>query len=96
MASKYQSEKSMNDGLVKRIKAVEESMAEMSRQTEKLKEEKKDVEDLNHDLTMFISSQEKVKELQAQGEEVEEGHAYAPEAAAKKNKGKGKGKGKKK
>ncbi|KXT17532.1 hypothetical protein AC579_3220 [Pseudocercospora musae] len=94
MTCKFQSEKSMNDGLMKRIKAAEEATAEAKQEVERLKEEKQELQDMNHDLSMFISSQEKVKELQAQGEEVEDGHAYAPEAA--KGKGKGKGKGRKK
>jgi BRCA1-associated protein len=46
---------------------------------------------MNHDLTMFISSQEKVKELQAQGEEVVDGSVSIPDPPKK-----GKGKGRKK
>lgn len=46
---------------------------------------------MNRDLTMFISGQEKIKELEAQGEEVVDGSAYVPEVTSKR-----KGKGRKK
>lgn len=90
MSKQLREEKTMNEGLLKRIKAAEERAETAKSEALKAKEEKKDLEDMNHDLTMFISSQEKVKELQAQGEEVVDGSASVPEGK------KGKGKGRKK
>ncbi|KAI6889897.1 hypothetical protein KC318_g15477 [Hortaea werneckii] len=86
MSAKYREEKTMNEGLVQRIKAAEEKAEQAKRESEEAKEAKKDLEEMNHDLTMFISSQEKVKELQAQGEQVEMGTASVPE---QRKKGKG-------
>ncbi|KAI5361826.1 Putative Zinc finger, UBP-type, Zinc finger, RING-type, BRCA1-associated 2 [Septoria linicola] len=93
MGSRWREEKTMNEGLSQRITKAEQQVAEAKAEKEKAIAEKKDLEDMNHDLTMFISSQEKVKELEAAGEEVIDGHAYAPEQTAGKAK---KGKGRKK
>ncbi|CAK1365392.1 unnamed protein product [Cercospora beticola] len=96
MGNKWREEKTMNEGLSQRITKAEEEVKTAKAEKEKVLQEKKDLEDMNHDLTMFISSQEKVKELQEQGEEVVEGHAYAPEQQQQQG-GKGKkGKGRKK
>ena len=86
MSKSLREEKTMNEGLLKRIKAAEERAEQAKAEAEKAVAEKKELEEMNHDLSMFISSQEKVKELQAQGEEVVDGSAYAPE---QKKKGKG-------
>ncbi|GAB7363806.1 hypothetical protein MBLNU230_g4373t1 [Neophaeotheca triangularis] len=90
MSKQLREEKTMNEGLLKRIKAADEQAEAAQSEALKAREEKKDLEEMNHDLTMFISSQEKVKELQAQGEEVVDGSASAP------GRPKGKGKGRKK
>lgn len=96
MGNKWREEKTMNEGLSQRITKAEEEVKAAKEEKENVLQEKKDLEDMNHDLTMFISSQEKVKELQEQGEEVVEGHAYAPEQQQQQA-GKGKkGKGRKK
>ncbi|KAI7284291.1 zf-UBP-domain-containing protein [Hortaea werneckii] len=87
MSSKYREEKTMNEGLVQRIKAAEDKAEQAKKEAEEAKEAKRDLEEMNHDLTMFISAQEKVKELQAQGEEVEMGTASVPEQQRKKGKG---------
>jgi len=87
MSSKYREEQTMNEGLVKRIKAAEEKAEQARREADEAKEAKRELEDMNHDLTMFISSQEKVKELQAQGEEVVDGSVSVPEQQRKKGKG---------
>lgn len=85
MSTQLREEKTMNEGLLQRIHAAEAKVKECSAETEKIKAEKAELEELNHDLTMFISSQEKVKELQAQGEDVVDGSVSVPE----KKKGKG-------
>ena len=82
----------MNEGLLQRIHAAEAKARESQQETERIKSEKADLEEMNHDLTMFISSQEKVKELQAQGEEIVEGSAFAPEQRPQQGKKKAKGK----
>lgn len=86
MSSQLREEKTMNEGLLKRIKAADEKAEQAKNEADKAKEEKKDLEDMNHDLTMFISSQEKVKQLQAEGEEVVDGSVSVPD---QKKKGKG-------
>ncbi|KAF2163309.1 hypothetical protein M409DRAFT_68584 [Zasmidium cellare ATCC 36951] len=93
MSSQLREEKTMNEGLLSKIKVAEEKTEAAKKEAEKAKEEKKDLEEMNHDLTMFISSQEKVKELQAQGEEVVDGSVSIPDPPPAK---KGKGKGRKK
>lgn len=89
MSGQLREEKMLNEGLLKRIKAAESKAEEALKAAETAQTEKKDLEEMNHDLTMFISSQEKVKELQAQGEEVVDGSVSVPEPPAKKGKGKG-------
>ena len=88
MSAQLREEKTMNEGLMQRITAAEAMTEQAKLESEKYKAEKSELEDMNHDLTMFISSQEKVKELQAQGEEVFEGTVSVPEQQKKKGKGK--------
>ncbi|KAF2479202.1 hypothetical protein BDY17DRAFT_319187 [Neohortaea acidophila] len=85
LSAQLREEKTMNEGLMKRITAADEKAAAARTEAEKAREEKRELEEMNHDLTMFISSQEKVKELQAQGEEVVDGSVSLP--PAKKGKG---------
>ncbi|KAK3054045.1 hypothetical protein LTR09_004823 [Extremus antarcticus] len=87
LSSQLREEKTINSGLMERIKDAEQKAEGARLEAEKAREEKKDLEDTNHDLTMFISSQEKVKELQAQGEEVVEGGIGFVEKEKKKGKG---------
>nr|POE74531.1 ring finger protein etp1 like [Quercus suber] len=90
MSRQVREEQAMNEGLSMRITTAETKAEEARKEAELLRSEKKEVEEMNHDLTMFISSQEKVKALQAAGEDVVDGSAYAPEHQQKKGKGKGK------
>ena len=89
MSSQLREEKSMNEGLLKRIKAADEKAEEARKEVEEVKGERDELKDMNHDLTVFISSQEKVKELEAQGEEVVDGSVSLPEQSQAKRKGKG-------
>jgi BRCA1-associated protein len=91
MTSQLQEERTMNKGLLARIKIADQKAEAAQNEAEAAKQEKKELEEMNHDLTIFISSQEKVKELQAQGEEVMEGSISVPDPPKK-----GKGKGRKK
>lgn len=94
MTSKWQTEKSMGEGLLKRIRDAEEKTAEAKKEAAKAREEKLELEEMNRDLSMFISGQEKVKELQEQGEEVVDGSVSLPEGQAGGSGGGGKKKGK--
>ena len=88
MSSKLREEQTMNQGLMKRITTADDNAEQAKREAANAIAEKKELEDMNHDLTMFISSQEKVKALQEQGEEVVDGSVSVPEQQAKKGKGK--------
>ena len=90
MSKKLREEQVQNEGLLERIKAADVKAEEANQAVEAAKAEKEGLEEMNRDLTMFISGQEKVKELEAQGEEVVDGSAFVPEQQQ------GKGKGKKK
>ncbi|KAF1350622.1 hypothetical protein BDV97DRAFT_349985 [Delphinella strobiligena] len=87
MGDRWREEKMLNEGLLKRIHVAEDKAKTAADEVAALKAEKADLEDMNRDLTIFISSQEKVKELQAQGEEVEMGSVSVPEQQKKKGKG---------
>lgn len=89
MSRQLKEEKMLNDGLMKRIHAAESKVEEAMNAAEAAQNEKKELEEMNHDLSMFISSQEKVKELQAQGEEVVDGSVSVPDPPTKRGKGKG-------
>lgn len=95
MSIQLREEKTMNEGLLKRIHAAEEKAKEREEEAQKWKAEKAELEDMNRDLTIFISSQEKVRELQAQGEEVVDGSVHVPEQQPQ-QRPKKKGKGRKK
>lgn len=91
MSKQAREEKTMNEGLVARIQAADQKVKERAEEVEKMKVEKAELEDMNRDLTIFISSQEKVRELQEQGEEVVDGTVSVPEQSASGGKKKGKG-----
>ena len=88
-----QEEKRLNEGLMKRIEHLNGDNEAVHRQLEELKAENAELKEMNRDLSMFISGQEKLKELESEGQlgegEVEGGTASVPEK-------KGKRKGKKK
>jgi BRCA1-associated protein len=93
LSKSLQEEKEVSEGLMKRIEHVNREMDTISKQFEALKLENADLKDQNHDLSMFISGQEKLKALEAEGAleegEIQEGTVAIPE---KKNRRKGKGK----
>ena len=86
MSAQLREEKTLNAGLMERIKAADAKAEEARKAAEEAKAEKAELEEMNRDLTMFISGQEKVKQLQEQGEEVVDGSVSLPE---QKKKGKG-------
>lgn len=93
MSGKLREEQTINAGLMERIKAAEAKVEEARKEVQAARAEKAELEEMNRDLTMFISGQEKIKELEAQGEEVVEGSVSLPEQVPA---GRKKGKGKKK
>ncbi|CAN8098099.1 unnamed protein product [Discula destructiva] len=95
LGQSLQEEKQLNKGLMEKVTHVNKEMEKMKLQTAQLKAELEEQKDMNNDLSMFISSQEKLKEMEQEGqvtqEELDGGETSVPE-----KKGKGKGKGKKK
>ncbi|CAJ2505295.1 Uu.00g126890.m01.CDS01 [Anthostomella pinea] len=95
LGKSFQEEKKVSEGLMKRIEHVNKEMESLSEQVNEMKLENADLKDQNHDLTMFISGQEKLKELEAEGKveegEIQEGSVALPEEK-KRRKGKGKAK----
>ncbi|CAK7200008.1 hypothetical protein SEUCBS139899_002696 [Sporothrix eucalyptigena] len=92
LSKSLQDEKRVSEGLMVRIKHVQEQAAAHQEQLAAAKAEAAELQETNRDLTMFISGQEKLRELEAEGQvvagEVEEGTVSVPEE--KKGKGKGK------
>jgi BRCA1-associated protein len=94
MTKSWQEEKKVGEGLMERIKHVNEGMAVLSKELTKAKEECEDLKEQNRDLGFFISGKEKLKEMEEQlGDEITEGTVSLPERKDKDAKGKGKGKG---
>jgi BRCA1-associated protein len=97
MTKSWQEEKKVGEGLMERIKHVNEAMTNMSQELTKVKEECADLREQNRDLGFFISGQEKLKEMEDElGNEVTEGTLSLPERkdGTGKPRGKGKGRGK--
>ncbi|KAF9700815.1 hypothetical protein EKO04_001406 [Ascochyta lentis] len=92
LTKQYKEEKTVNDSLLTRIKHLEKVAADAEARVKALDAQKADLEEQNHDLTMFISGAQKIKEMQAnevfglQEGEVEGGTIEV----GKKKKGKGK------
>jgi BRCA1-associated protein len=88
----WKEEKTVNESLMERIKFLNEQIKESEAKQKMLEAEKLDLQDVNRDLSFFISSSEKMKDAE---EEVVEGTlevGAAPEASGaggqKKRKGK--------
>jgi len=88
-----QEERKVSEGLMARIGHVDGELAAVRQQMEKLQAENGELQETNRDLSMFISGQQKLKELEdegkIEGDEVAQGTASLPED-------KPRGKGKKK
>ncbi|KAK0709695.1 hypothetical protein B0T26DRAFT_653780 [Lasiosphaeria miniovina] len=96
LSKSLQEEKQVSGGLMKRIEHLNKEAENVNKALAELRTENEEMKETNRDLTMFISGQEKLRELEKEGKitqnEVEGGSASLPE---EKKKGKGKGKGKK-
>ncbi|KAK8023021.1 RING finger protein [Apiospora marii] len=95
LSKSLQEEKLVNEGLMKRLEHINKQMETLGEQVKGLQVENADLKDQNHDLSMFISGQEKLKEMEAEGaleqDELEAGSASVPESKRKKGKGRAKG-----
>ena len=91
MSKSVQEEKRINEGLMKRIEHVNTESEAMRKQVEELKAEVADLKEMNRDLSMFISGQEKLKEMEKEGQ-VGEGEVEAGTASVPEKKGKRRGK----
>ncbi|KAL7924623.1 zf-UBP domain-containing protein [Trichoderma austrokoningii] len=89
-----QEEKRINEGLMKRIAHLDGEAATMRKQMEEQKTEIAELKEMNRDLTMFISGQEKLREMEKEGRigegELEGGTMSVPEKKKANNRRKGK------
>ncbi|PSR84307.1 RING finger protein [Coniella lustricola] len=96
LGQSLQEEKQINKGLMEKVAHVNKEVERLRAQGDALKAEVAEQKDINHDLTMFISGHEKLKEMEEHGqvtqEELEGGETSVPEKKAGRGKGKGKGK----
>ncbi|KAI0133608.1 hypothetical protein BJ170DRAFT_699562 [Xylariales sp. AK1849] len=94
LGKNLQEEKKVSEGLMRRIEHVNKEVESLGETVKELKVENADLKDQNHDLTMFISGQEKLKEMEAEGQvekdELEEAGASVPEKKGRKGKGRAK------
>ncbi|KAJ2893869.1 hypothetical protein MKZ38_008136 [Zalerion maritima] len=96
-----QEEKKVSEGLLERVKHTNNQVEELKSSVEKLNLEKSELGEMNRDLSMFISGQEKLKELEESGEiaeeEVKDGTLSAPQQQSESSSGRrrrrGKGRG---
>lgn len=88
LGKSLQEEKKLNEGLMKRIEHLGADSETTKKQMAELQREVAELKEMNHDLTMFISGQEKLKEMERQGQleqgEVESGSASVPEKKTRK------------
>lgn len=96
MGQSLQEERKINEGLMEKVRHVNGEVEALRGEKGQLVAELAEQRDMNRDLSMFISGQEKLREMEGEGrvtqEELEGGEASVPE---KRGKGKGKGKGRK-
>jgi BRCA1-associated protein len=89
----FMDEKKVNEGLMERIEHVNRSMAAMSAEMSKIKEENMDLAEQNRDFLFSITAQDKLKDMEGEGGNLEAGEleggtlSLPPE---KKKRGKGK------
>lgn len=90
MSKSLQEEKRVNEGLMKRIEHLGGDNEAVRKQLVELKGEVDELKEMNRDLSMFISGQEKLKELENEGKieegELEGGSASVPEKKGRRRK----------
>ncbi|KAK4665997.1 hypothetical protein QC763_407710 [Podospora pseudopauciseta] len=89
-----QEEKQVTKGLMERIEHLKKEGEKNAALVQELRRENEGLKEMNHDLTMFISGQEKLKEMEKEGQlqegELEEGTVGVAGGSKKKKKGKNK------
>lgn len=83
LGKSIQEEKRINEGLLKRIEHLNKESEDMRKRVDELTAENAELKEMNRDLSMFISGQEKLKEMENEGQlgegEIEGGTASVPE-----------------
>lgn len=83
LGKSLQEEKKLNEGLMKRIEHLDLDNNTVRKQMVEMQQELAELKEMNRDLSMFISGQEKLKEMEQEGKleegEVEAGSASVPE-----------------
>ncbi|RFN44300.1 ring-10 protein [Fusarium flagelliforme] len=80
LGKSLQEEKRLNEGLMKRIEHLNTDHETMAKELNKIKTENAELQEMNRDLSMFISGQEKLKELENEGKvDLEGSSASVPE-----------------
>ena len=95
MGKALQEEKEVSAGLMKRIEHLQSASEGSGQAVEQLRAENQELKEMNRDLTMFISGQEKLREMEKEGL-VEQGELEDGTAGVAGVSGRRKGKGKKK
>ncbi|KAG6137491.1 hypothetical protein E4U12_000584 [Claviceps purpurea] len=95
MSKAFQEEKRLNEGLLKRIEHLGGEREAMAKSVAELKVQNEDLKETNRDLSMFISGQEKLRELEREGR-VEGGELEGGSLSIGEGKGGGSGGSKKK
>ncbi|QLI68275.1 RING finger protein ETP1 [Metarhizium brunneum] len=90
MGKSLQEEKRVNEGLMKRIEHLGSENEKAMEQLGEMKSEVEELKEMNRDLSMFISGQEKLKQLENEGQleegELQEGSASVPEKKGRRRK----------
>ena len=71
LAKDWKEEKTVNEGLLERLKVLDAKLAGKDGEIQALQAEKADLEEQNRDLSFFISGGNKLQELKEQGEDIE-------------------------
>jgi BRCA1-associated protein len=90
LGKSLQEEKRLNEGLMKRIEHLGADNEAVRKELEGLRSEHEELKEMNRDLSMFISGQEKLKELKKEGQ-LEEGEIEGGSASVPEKKGRRKG-----
>lgn len=88
MGKSLQEEKRVNEGLMKRIEHLGADGEAAREEARSAKAEVEELKEMNRDLTMFISGQEKLRELEGEGQ-LEEGELEGGSVVVAEKKGKG-------
>lgn len=91
LTKKLSEEREVTGGLMKRVAHSSKELEALKEQVVQLSAEKVEMAEMNRDLTMFISGQEKLKELESSGQvgqgEVREGTVSAPKEESSSSRG---------